>query len=269
MSEQKEQTHFGFQSITLDEKPERVRGLFSSVAQKYDVMNDVMSAGLHRLWKRHFVRICAAKAGGSYIDMAGGTGDIAFALARACQQEAASRASISAETENHISVCDLTPAMLSEGQRRFEKRQDIQNDAHKVNFDWVVCDAAQLDAIQNNRFDRYTISFGLRNVARQQEALNEAYRVLKPGGHFACLEFSQLALPLFERAYDFYSFKVLPKMGQIIANDADSYRYLAESIRMHPPQEELAAMLRKAGFKRVSYQNLSGGIVAIHQGFKA
>lgn len=262
---EKSNTHFGFETIPLKEKPERVRTVFSSVAPSYDLMNDLMSFGLHRFWKRRFVEMINPSPQKKYLDMAGGTGDIAFAI-DAASQEKAKRLALEAQTRAEITVCDLTQAMLQEGQHRHTKRI-ARHPQYAACIHWEEGDACALN-FEDLSYDCYSISFGLRNIAQQQTALEEAYRVLKPGGIFLCLEFSQLVLPLFEKLYDSYSFKILPRMGNLVAKDENAYRYLAESIRMHPPQDTLAAMLCDAGFARVKYQNLSGGIVAIHQGIR-
>jgi demethylmenaquinone methyltransferase/2-methoxy-6-polyprenyl-1,4-benzoquinol methylase len=211
-------------------------------------MNDVMSVGIHRVWKEAMMDWLAPRAGQRLLDVAGGTGDVSFKfLARAGQ--------------GHATVCDLTEGMLVEGRKRAEAAQLAES------LDWVVGDAMALP-FEDNSFDVYTISFGIRNVTRPQEALNEAFRVLRPGGRLMVLEFSQLPNPMMQRLYDLYSFNVIPRMGQVIANDRDSYQYLVESIRNFPDQETFLGMVRAAGFEQAKYRNLSMGIAALHSGWK-
>ncbi|MEM8848677.1 MAG: bifunctional demethylmenaquinone methyltransferase/2-methoxy-6-polyprenyl-1,4-benzoquinol methylase UbiE [Pseudomonadota bacterium] len=239
-------THFGYQDIPEDEKAARVHGVFSSVASKYDIMNDVMSAGIHRLWKDAMMDWLAPRPGQRLLDVAGGTGDIAFRfLDRAPDASAV--------------VLDMTEDMLAAGRKRAE--------AEGKDLDWVVGDAMALP-FEDATFDAYTISFGIRNVTRIPDALSEAYRVLRPGGRLMVLEFSQLPNPLMQKAYDLYSFNVIPRMGQAIAGDRDSYQYLVESIRQFPDQDRFAAMIAGAGFGNVKYRNLSFGIAALHSGWK-
>ncbi|MDF0595989.1 bifunctional demethylmenaquinone methyltransferase/2-methoxy-6-polyprenyl-1,4-benzoquinol methylase UbiE [Psychromarinibacter halotolerans] len=241
-------THFGNQTIPEEEKAGRVHGVFTSVASKYDVMNDVMSVGIHRAWKDAMMDWLAPRDGQRLLDVAGGTGDIAFRfLGRAPGASAV--------------VCDLTEGMLTAGRTRAEAEKMADR------LDWVVGDAMALP-FESNSFDVYTISFGIRNVTRPQDALAEAYRVLKPGGRLMVLEFSQLPNPGMQKLYDLYSFNVIPRMGQIIANDRDSYQYLVESIRKFPDQETFAAMIRDAGFGQVKYRNLTMGVAALHSGWK-
>jgi len=241
-------THFGNETIPEAEKAGRVHGVFSSVASRYDVMNDVMSAGIHRLWKDAMMDWLAPRAGQRLLDVAGGTGDIAFRfLARAPEASAV--------------VCDMTADMLEAGR----KRAEAESFGHRL--DWVVGDAMALP-FDANSFDVYTISFGIRNVTRPQEALAEAFRVLNPGGRLMVLEFSQLPNPAMQWAYDRYSYNVIPAMGQAIAGDRESYQYLVESIRKFPDQDTFAGMIRDAGFEQVKYRNLSLGIAALHSGWK-
>ncbi|MCV2875843.1 bifunctional demethylmenaquinone methyltransferase/2-methoxy-6-polyprenyl-1,4-benzoquinol methylase UbiE [Rhodobacteraceae bacterium XHP0102] len=241
-------THFGFQTVGEDEKAGMVHGVFSNVASRYDVMNDVMSAGIHRVWKDAMMDWLAPRAGQELLDVAGGTGDIAFRFLKRAPSAKAT-------------VLDMTQSMLIEGQKRAEAASMADS------LNWIVGDAMALP-FDKNRFDVYTISFGIRNVTRVQDALNEAYRVLKPGGRLMVLEFSQLPNAGLQKLYDLYSFNVIPRMGQMIANDRDSYQYLVESIRKFPDQETFAGMIRAAGFEQVTYRNLSFGIAALHSGWK-
>ena len=241
-------THFGFQTVPEAEKAGMVHGVFTRVANRYDVMNDVMSVGIHRLWKDAMMDWLAPRPGQKLLDVAGGTGDIAFRF-------------MGRAKSGHATVCDLTESMLVEGRRRAE----AENLA--ASLDWIVGDAMALPFAANT-FDVYTISFGIRNVTRIPDALAEAYRVLKPGGRLMVLEFSQLPNPALQWAYDRYSFNVIPLMGQIVANDRASYQYLVESIRKFPDQEAFAGMIRRAGFAQVKYRNLSMGIAALHSGWK-
>ncbi len=241
-------THFGFQTVAEDQKAGMVHGVFTRVASKYDVMNDVMSVGIHRLWKDAMMDWLAPRPGQRLLDVAGGTGDVAFRFLKRARS-------------GHATVLDMTESMLVEGRHRAEAEQMAGS------LDWVVGDAMALPFAANT-FDVYTISFGIRNVTRIPDALAEAYRVLKPGGRIMVLEFSQLPNPALQWAYDRYSFNVIPAMGQIIAQDRDSYQYLVESIRKFPDQETFAAMIRSAGFGQVKYRNLSLGIAALHSGWK-
>jgi len=241
-------THFGFETVPEAEKAGRVRGVFGSVASKYDVMNDAMSFGIHRVWKDAMMDWLAPRAGQKLLDVAGGTGDIAFRfLGRAGQAEAV--------------VLDLTEAMLIEGRKRAEAEKLDRS------LEWVVGDAMALP-FPDNSFDVYTISFGIRNVTRPQEALNEAFRVLRPGGRLMVLEFSQIPNELMQKVYDLYSFNIIPQMGKVIANDRDSYQYLVESIRNFPDQDSFLSMVRDAGFENAAYRNLTMGIACLHSGWK-
>ncbi len=241
-------THFGFRSVPEGEKAGMVHGVFTRVANKYDVMNDVMSVGIHRLWKDAMMDWLAPRPGQRLLDVAGGTGDIAFRFLKRAPGATAT-------------VLDMTESMLIEGQ----KRAEAENLADSL--DWIVGDAMALP-FEANTFDTYTISFGIRNVTRIPDALAEAYRVLKPGGRLMVLEFSQLPNPAMQWAYDRYSFNVIPVMGQIVANDRDSYQYLVESIRKFPDQDSFATMIRAAGFDQVKYRNLTMGVAALHSGWK-
>lgn len=242
------ETHFGFQTVAEDEKAGLVHGVFSRVASRYDVMNDVMSVGIHRIWKNAMMDWLAPRDGQHLLDVAGGTGDIAFRF-------------LDRAPKARVTVCDMTESMLVEGRKRAEA------DRLADRLGWVTGDAMALP-FKDNSFDRYTISFGIRNVTRIPDALKEAFRVLRPGGRLMVLEFSQLPVPAMQWAYDRYSFNVIPVMGQLIANDRDSYQYLVESIRKFPDQETFAGMIRDAGFDRVQYRNLSMGIAALHSGWK-
>ncbi len=242
-------THFGFTEVDEDAKAGMVHGVFSSVASKYDIMNDVMSMGIHRIWKSAMMDWLAPRAGQKLLDVAGGTGDIAF------------RFNERADGQAEATVLDMTESMLVEGR----KRPEAEAMGDRIN--WVVGDAMALP-FPDNTFDVYTISFGIRNVTRIADAIAEAYRVLKPGGRFMVLEFSTIPNPAMQWAYDRYSFNVIPPMGQIIANDRDSYQYLVESIRKFPKQEEFKQMIVDGGFELVKYRNLSMGIAALHSGWK-
>ena len=242
-------THFGFQEVPYEEKVRKVAGVFHSVADKYDVMNDLMSMGIHRLWKRYTVEMSGVKAGDHVLDLAGGTGDLAARFARIVGPEGA------------VTLADINASMLRVGRER------LTDEGLVGNIRYVQANAECLP-FPDNHFDAVTIAFGLRNVTDKDAALASMFRVLKPGGRLLVLEFSKPIVPGFQPIYDLYSFKVLPFMGKLIANDADSYRYLAESIRVHPDQETLKAMMEAAGFEKVEYFNLSGGIVALHRGYK-
>ncbi len=241
-----ETTHFGFRDVPKTAKAGLVREVFDSVAGRYDLMNDLMSFGVHRIWKAAFVHQIAPRAGEAFVDLAGGTGDIAFALGAAGA---------------HVTVCDYNEQMLRQGRKRAADRGLVPGP------DWVTGDAQALP-FPSASMDGITIAFGLRNVTEPARALAEIRRVLKPGGRFFCLEFSQVAVPVLDKIYDVYSFNVLPRLGQWVAGDADSYKYLAESIRRFPPQQKLLDMMRAAGFGRAGFRNLSGGIAAIHWGWR-
>jgi demethylmenaquinone methyltransferase / 2-methoxy-6-polyprenyl-1,4-benzoquinol methylase len=239
-------THFGYQTVDESEKARRVRGVFDSVAPRYDLMNDLMSFGLHRAWKAYTVMVANVQPGQQVLDIAGGTGDLARAFAR------------KAGPTGTVLHTDINEAMLRNGRDRLL-------DAGVV-LPTLVCDAERLP-FASGRFDLVSVAFGLRNMTHKDAALAEMQRVLKPGGKLLVLEFSRVARPL-QRAYDLYSFQVLPRLGRAVAGDAASYRYLAESIRMHPDQEELKTLMKKAGFGHVDYHNLTGGVVALHVGIK-
>jgi demethylmenaquinone methyltransferase/2-methoxy-6-polyprenyl-1,4-benzoquinol methylase len=240
------QTHFGFETVAEEEKAGRVAGVFSSVAQKYDIMNDLMSMGLHRLWKLFTIEISGVGSGDRVLDVAGGTGDLSAAFAK--------RVGPSGE----VWLTDINNAMLTRGRDRLLDEGVLGPVAQ--------CDAEKLP-FPDDHFDCVTVAFGLRNMTHKESAIGEMRRVLKPGGRLLVLEFSKVWKPL-EPAYDFYSFKILPWLGSKVVNDPDSYRYLAESIRMHPDQATLKSMMEGAGLARVDYFNLTAGVVALHRGYK-
>ena len=249
MADQSEKTtHFGFETVTESEKAGRVQGVFGSVASRYDIMNDVMSGGIPRVWKDAMMDWLAPRSGQKLLDVAGGTGDIAYRFLKRAGQ-------------GHATVLDLTEEMLVEGRKRAEASQMVDQ------LDWSVGDAMALP-FPDNCFDVYTISFGIRNVTRPQDALNEAFRVLRPGGRLMVLEFSQIPNPAMQWAYDRYSFNLIPLMGQLIANDRDSYQYLVESIRKFPDQDVFLNMVRSAGFENAKYRNLTAGVACLHSGWK-
>jgi len=244
-----DETDFGFRRVSAAEKPRLVGAVFESVAENYDLMNDLMSGGIHRLWKKTLIDRLRPRAGEVLLDLAGGTGDVAFRFLGRTQGR------------GRAVVCDFTPSMLEVGVARALDRGIIEG------IDWVAGDAEKLP-FQRASVDAVTIAFGLRNVTRRDAAFGEVLRVLKPGGRFLCLEFSHVAVPWLARLYDLYSFTVLPLLGQFVARDRASYQYLVESIRRFPDQESLAAEMRAAGFEQVAVQNLSGGIAAIHSGWR-
>ncbi|MDX2113464.1 MAG: class I SAM-dependent methyltransferase [Alphaproteobacteria bacterium] len=276
-------THFGFKSVAEEEKSSLVRGVFDSVASRYDLMNDLMSAGIHRLWKHELVSMLSPTAGMHVLDVAGGTGDIAFRILNSspCLRGEAGRGELyTRDSKNHphpthhphptpppqagegkIVVADINQQMLEEGKARAVDRNLISG------LEWICCDAETLP-FPDHHFDAYTIAFGIRNVTHIDRALAEAHRVLKPGGRFLCLEFSHLPSAPLQKLYDAYSFHVIPAIGKKITGNEEAYRYLVESIRRFPNQENFLAMIRQAGFGAARYRNLSGGIVAIHSGRK-
>ncbi|OOZ46010.1 bifunctional demethylmenaquinone methyltransferase/2-methoxy-6-polyprenyl-1,4-benzoquinol methylase UbiE [Solemya velum gill symbiont] len=242
-------THFGFETVKAEEKADRVREVFDSVASNYDIMNDLMSLGVHRLWKHVAIDLSAVRNGQHVLDLASGTGDLA------------SRFAGLVGPEGRVVMSDINLAMLEEGRKR------MVDSGHVGNVEYLQINAEEIP-FPDNSFDCVTIGFGLRNVTDKDKALREMFRVIKPGGRVLVLEFSKPVNKPLEKIYDFYSFKALPLMGKLVAKDADSYRYLAESIRMHPDQETLKQMIEDAGFERCDYHNLTGGVVAIHRGFK-
>jgi len=248
MSEKKT-THFGYEDVPTGEKAQRVAGVFHSVAAKYDLMNDIMSGGTHRLWKRFTIEVSAARRGQTILDIAGGTGDLAAKFSRIVGKE------------GQVVLADINDSMLRVG------RDKLLDKGLSGNIQFSQADAQHLP-FRDNTFDCITIAFGLRNVTHKELALSSMLRVLKPGGRLLILEFSKPRSPLLEKVYDQYSFKVLPFMGKLVTNDASSYKYLAESIRMHPDQETLKDMMQTAGFEHCSFYNMSGGIVALHKGVK-
>jgi len=242
-------THFGFNTVKTEEKVEKVAEVFHSVAQKYDIMNDLMSMGIHRIWKRITIEQSGVRRGQVVLDLAGGTGDLTARFSRIVG------------SSGKVILADINDSMLKVGRSRLVDRGVVGN------VDYVQANAECLP-FPDNSFDCITMAFGLRNVTDKDAALRSMYRVLKPGGRLLVLEFSKPIAPGLAPVYDFYSFKILPAIGKTVANDAESYRYLAESIRMHPDQENLKEMMENAAFERVSYHNMSGGIVALHKGFK-
>jgi demethylmenaquinone methyltransferase / 2-methoxy-6-polyprenyl-1,4-benzoquinol methylase len=249
MDKRGETVDFGYEKVPRHEKAERVRGVFASVAGKYDVMNDLMSLGVHRLWKQYTLSVTGLRPGMRALDVAGGTGDLALGLLRQVGKQ------------GRVTLSDINETMLERGRDR------LLDAGFVGNVDCVVADAEQLP-FETDTFDCVTIGFGLRNVTDKAAALRSMYRVLKPGGQLLVLEFSTPTLPGLKPVYDAYSFHVLPLLGRVVAGDEASYRYLAESIRMHPDQETLLGMLKDAGFTQARYHNLSGGIVALHRGYK-
>ncbi len=246
----KERTHFGFKEVDKEAKAGMVADVFHSVASRYDLMNDLMSAGIHRIWKRFTIELSGVRKGNSVLDIAGGTGDLAARFADIVGPEGA------------VVLADINESMLKVG------RDKLLDSGHLGNLEFVQADAQYLP-FPDDSFDCITIAFGLRNVTDKDKALRSMLRVLKPGGRLLVLEFSKPQNALLSKAYDAYSFRVLPVMGRLVANDSDSYQYLAESIRVHPDQETLKEMMEDAGFTRCEYHNMTGGVVALHKGIKA
>ena len=249
MSESKSaHTHFGYQNVPEENKSGLVKEVFNNVSSKYDVMNDLMSVGIHRVWKNTLINWLAPKENQNLLDVAGGTGDIATRF-------------LNHAKNGNATILDMTESMLQEGTKR------ITNSSLSSRMRWVVGDAMTLP-FKKNTFDIYTISFGIRNVTKIDKALSEAFRVLKPGGRIMILEFSKLPNPMMQKAYDLYSFNVIPKIGEIVAGDKDSYQYLVESIRKFPDQVSFANMITEAGFENVKFRNLTFGVAALHSGWK-
>lgn len=255
MIQNPESTQFGSRTVSPEEKTGKVIGVFDSVANRYDLMNDLMSGGLHRIWKDSFVRRIRPRPGQTFLDVAGGTGDIAFRI----KKKTESQIRTTPQGGGNIVVCDLNEQMLNVGRNRAIDKGWVND------FDWITGNAEDLP-FSDESFDVYTIAFGLRNVTRIDTALREALRVLRPGGRFYCLEFSKVENPVLARAYDTYSYRLIPHIGQVVAQDRSSYQYLVESIRAFPAQRQLQTRLESAGFMKARYQNLSAGIVAIHSG---
>lgn len=242
-------THFGYKTVEKADKASMVADVFHSVAAKYDVMNDLMSFGVHRLWKRFTIDCSGVRRGQSILDLAGGTGDLTAKFSELVG------------SEGKVILADINDSMLKVGREKLRDKGVVGN------VEYVQANAEELP-FEDNSFDVITIAFGLRNVTDKDKAIRSMYRVLKPGGRLLVLEFSKPQQDWLNKAYDFYSFNVLPKMGQVVANDSESYQYLAESIRMHPDQETLKSMMEDAEFEQVEYFNLTGGIVALHRGYK-
>ena len=244
-------THFGFRTVAESDKAGLVRTVFDAVAPKYDLMNDLMSAGVHRIWKAAMIDVLSPRPGESIVDLAGGTGDIAFRILKRIER-----------ASPPITICDINTEMLSVGRDRAIDR------GHLTGINWV-CGNAELLPFPDMQCDAFTIAFGLRNVTHIDKALSEIRRALKPGGRFVCLEFSKVLVPVLDKIYDTYSFSILPWLGEIVAGDREAYKYLAESIRRFPDQQALVKKMADAGFSQVKVRNLSGGIAAIHTGWRA
>lgn len=253
---------FGFQTIEKQEKQNLVRNVFNSVAPSYDVMNDLMSGGLHRLWKDKMVEMLAPYPGMNHIDVAGGTGDVAFRVLRAMEGAEGLQSDQGSSGEGQVTIFDINPEMLNQGLKK-AKKLGLDLDRLK----WVEGSAENLP-FEDNSFDSYTIAFGIRNVTNRDAALSEAFRILKPGGRFLCLEFSKVVIPGLRHIYDEYSFRIIPEIGRLVAGDADSYKYLVESIRMFPDQARFSEMISNAGFSMVTHENLSAGVTAVHSAVK-
>ncbi|XP_041971575.1 2-methoxy-6-polyprenyl-1,4-benzoquinol methylase, mitochondrial [Aricia agestis] len=253
-------THFGFETVNEEEKTKKVHEVFETVADKYDVMNDVMSFGVHRLWKDIFIQRLAPTPGTKLLDMAGGTGDITFRYINYLRNLGTKN-----NRRSSVTVCDINQAMLDIGKTRAD-RQGYSTDP-SVEVSWLCADAEKLP-VPDESYDAYTIAFGIRNCTHVDKVLEEAYRALAPGGRFLCLEFSHLPNSTLQWAYDQYSFQVIPVMGELVAGQWKPYKYLVESIRQFPDQENFKAMIENAGFRHVTYENLTFGVCAIHSGFK-
>lgn len=242
-------THFGYKTVEAENKASMVADVFHSVAAQYDVMNDLMSFGIHRLWKRFTIDASGVRPGNKVLDLAGGTGDLTAKFSQIVGKD------------GQVILADINSSMLNVGRDKLRDRGLVQN------IEYVQANAESLP-FEDNKFDIITIAFGLRNVTDKDKALRSMYRVLKPGGRLLVLEFSKPEHEILNKAYDFYSFNILPKMGELVAKDGESYQYLAESIRMHPDQDTLEDMMKSAGFEQTTYKNLTGGIVALHKGYK-
>lgn len=249
-SDNPEKNWFGYEETSPEEKTRKVLGVFGSVAERYDLMNDVMSGGIHRIWKDRLIRMIRPKKNERFLDIAGGTGDIAFRIRKATSPD------------THITVSDINPAMLEVGRMRAQDKGYIQG------FDWIEANAESLP-FEDNSFDVYTIAFGLRNVTHIDTALKEAHRVLKPGGRFFCLEFSHVEHPFVGKIYDTYSEHIIPRMGEVIAKDRESYQYLVESIRKFPKPYALEQRMKQAGFGKTRFKTMTLGVVCVHEGWKA
>ncbi|XP_047538269.1 2-methoxy-6-polyprenyl-1,4-benzoquinol methylase, mitochondrial [Vanessa atalanta] len=260
-NEEKRKTHFGFETVDEDEKTKKVHQVFETVADKYDTMNDMMSFGVHRVWKDIFMMRFAPTPGTKLLDMAGGTGDITFRYINYLRN----RANSDTEKRSSVTVSDINQSMLNVGKVRAEKQGYLKNSP--VDVDWLCADAEQLP-LPDECYNAYTIAFGIRNCTHIDKVLEEAYRVLQPGGRFMCLEFSQLPNSTMQWLYDQYSFQMIPVMGQLVAGQWKPYQYLVESIRQFPDQEKFKLMIEEAGFRQVTYENLTFGVCAIHSGFK-
>lgn len=255
--DENEEVYFGFEKVSPNEKKHRVNRVFSNVASKYDIMNDLMSVGIHRIWKKIFIDTLNPLPATRLLDMAGGTGDIAFGFLDHIKKH------YPADFNSKVTVCDINPEMLEEGRK---KAQSIGLDDPRL-IEWVHGDAQSL-SFQDNTFDAYTIAFGMRNVVDIRKALQESYRVLKPGGIFLCMEFSKVNTPVVSDFYEWYSFNIIPVMGELVAGDWKSYQYLVESIRKFPDQKDFKEMICNAGFCQADYKNLTLGVAAIHWGYK-
>lgn len=247
--QEKKTTHFGYKEVPVDDKVEKVADVFHSVANKYDIMNDLMSMGVHRLWKRHTISLCQARPGYRILDLAGGTGDLTAMFAK------------KVGPDGQIVIADINPSMLQVGRDRLTDKGIVGN------VDYTIANAECLP-FADNYFDIITIAFGLRNVTDKDAALRSMYRCLKPGGKLMILEFSKPTIKALNPIYDAYSFKLLPKIGKLVTGDEQSYQYLAESIRMHPDQDTLKSMMQEAGFEQCEYFNMTAGVVALHRGYK-
>lgn len=259
LSKQNVSTNFGFKTVNVNEKQQEVNKVFDNVANKYDLMNDVMSGGLHRVWKNALIEEINPNFNMKLIDVAGGTGDIAF---RFLNHLSSQKNKLTEESNLHVTVCDINENMLKVGMKRSQAIEFSNR------IEWKLGNAENLVNEKDNSYDVYTIAFGIRNCTYLDKVVKEAYRVLKPGGRFLCLEFSKTDNEVFQKIYDFYSFQIIPVSGYLIAGDWDSYQYLVESIRLFPSQTEFAKLISESGFRFVNYKNFTNGIVALHSGLK-